>query len=82
MGRFMHSILILAANNHAMSDKGRAAIAIAKVIIALVAGGYLGYLWLQLRGAIDEFWVPYVAGLITAFFVYILLIKLGKSSVD
>ncbi|VVC01116.1 Uncharacterised protein [uncultured archaeon] len=65
-----------------MSDRSRAAIAIAKVIVALLAGGYLGYLWMQLREGMDEFWVPYAAGLVTAVMIYILLSKLGKSSVE
>lgn len=65
-----------------MSDRSRAAVAIAKVILALVAGGFLGYTWMQAREGMDEFWVPYAAGLITAVMIYILLSKLGKSSAD
>lgn len=65
-----------------MSDRGRAAVAIAKVLVALLAGGYLGYVWLQIRGPMDEWFVPYVAGLITAVMIYILLSRLGKSSAE
>lgn len=65
-----------------MSDRGRAVIALAKVIVALVAGGYLGYSWMQLRGDLDEWFVPYIAGLITAVMIYVLLSKLGKSGPD
>ena len=65
-----------------MSDKSRAAIALAKVIVALVAGSYLGYTWMQLRSGLDEWFVPYIAGLITAVMVYMLLSRLGKSSAD
>ena len=65
-----------------MSDKSRALVALAKVIVALVAGGYLGYFWMQIRAGLDEWYVPYAAGLITAVMVYLLLSKLGKSSVD
>lgn len=78
----MRSILILAAINQCMSDRGRAAIAIAKVIVALIAGCYLGYIWMQLRGGLDEWFVPYGAGLITAVMVYVLLSRLGKSSAE
>ena len=65
-----------------MSDRSRAAVAIAKVLLSLVAGAFLGYFWLQVRGELDEFWVPYAAGIITAVMVYVLLSRLGKTSAD
>ncbi len=74
-----------------MSDRGRAVIAVAKVIVALLAGGYLGYVWLVLRGAsgVDEamfpefgWLIPYIAGIITALMIYLLLSRLGKSSAE
>jgi len=72
-----------------MSDKSRAAIAIAKFLVALAAGGLLAHIWTQARGEADALLYPdapwaiaYGAGIITTVMIYVLLSKLGKSSVD
>ncbi len=65
-----------------MSDKGRALIAFAKLLVALAAGGFLTYMWLDIRGEIDEWYIPYGAGLVVAVMVYVLLTRLSKSGPD
>jgi prepilin signal peptidase PulO-like enzyme (type II secretory pathway) len=65
------------------SDKARAAIAFVKVVVALVAGYGISWIWIDTRGFQDEVYVPfapYLAGLVVAVMVYLLLTKLSKGS--
>jgi hypothetical protein len=64
------------------SDKMRAAISFAKVLVALGVGYAISYVWNDTRGAIDDVWVPYAAGLVSAVMVFVLLSRLNKGSGD
>jgi hypothetical protein len=64
------------------SDKMRALISFAKILVALAVGYGIAYVWNDTRGSIDEIWVPYAAGLISAVMVFVLLSRLNKGSGD
>jgi len=64
------------------SDKMRAVVSFAKVLVALGAGYAIAYVWNDTRAGIDEIWVPYAAGLISAVMVFVLLSRLNKGSGD
>jgi len=64
------------------SDKMRAVISFAKILVALGVGYAIAYVWNDTRGSIDDVWVPYVAGLISAVMVFVLLSRLNKGSGD
>ncbi|MCX8195438.1 MAG: hypothetical protein N3G22_05045 [Candidatus Micrarchaeota archaeon] len=65
-----------------MSDKSRALIAFAKLVVALAAGALLANIWIEARGYADEWYVPYGAGILVAAVIYLLLTRLSKSSAD
>ncbi len=62
------------------SDKARAAIGFAKVAVALIAGYGMVVVWMQAREGLDEWYIPYGAGLIVAVMIFFLLSKLNKGS--
>ena len=72
------------------SDKTKALLAIAKVAVALAVGYGIATMWASTRDAyLDEQFVspmfgvnivPYIAGLIAAGMVFLLLSKLNKGS--
>ncbi len=67
------------------SDKTRALLAFVKVLVSLAAGYAISTIWIDTRGFADEVYVPfapYVAGLIVAVMVFLLLSKLNKGSGD
>ena len=64
------------------SDKMRAAVSFAKILVALGVGYAIAYVWNDTRGSIDEMWVPYAAGLVSAVMVFVLLSRLNKGSGD
>ncbi|MFA6328648.1 MAG: hypothetical protein WCY41_04340 [Candidatus Micrarchaeia archaeon] len=64
------------------SDKMRALISFAKVLVALGVGYAIAYVWNDTRAGLDEMWVPYAAGLISAVMVFVLLSRLNKGSGD
>ena len=74
------------------SDKTKAVLAIAKLAVALAVGYGIAMLWAGARSdAMDEMFVgpmfgvnpvPYIAGLIAAAMVFLLLSKLNKGSGD
>jgi len=64
------------------SDKMRALIGFAKVLVALGVGYAIAWVWNDTRGGIDEMWVPYAAGLVSAVMVFVLLSRLNKGSGD
>ncbi|MCX6771963.1 MAG: hypothetical protein NTX79_07990 [Candidatus Micrarchaeota archaeon] len=64
------------------SDKMRALISFAKVLLALAVGYAIAYVWNDTRAGLDEAWVPYAAGLVSAVMVFVLLSKLNKGSGD
>jgi hypothetical protein len=58
----------------------RAAIGFAKLLIALAVGYGIAYVWNDTRAGLDEMWVPYAAGLVSAVMVFVLLSKLNKGA--
>jgi hypothetical protein len=64
------------------SDKMRAAISFAKLLLALAVGYGIAYVWNDTRAGMDDWYVPYAAGLVAAVMVFILLSKLNKGSGD
>jgi len=64
------------------SDKMRALVSFAKILLALAVGYGIAYVWNDTRGGIDEIWVPYAAGLVSAVMVFVLLSRLNKGSGD
>ena len=64
------------------SDKMRAALGFAKALVALGVGYAIAYVWNDTRAGIDEMWVPYAAGLVSAVMVFVLLSRLNKGSGD
>ncbi|MCX8174892.1 MAG: hypothetical protein N3E51_01670 [Candidatus Micrarchaeota archaeon] len=62
------------------SDKTRALIAFAKIAVSLAAGYGIAYVWAEAREGIDEWFVPYLAGLVAALMVFVLLSKLNKGA--
>ena len=64
------------------SDKTRALISFVKVLVALAAGYGIYYFWNENRAGMDEYWVPYAAGLVAAVMVFFLLSKMSKGSGD
>ena len=64
------------------SDKMRAVLSFAKILLALAVGYGIAYVWNDTRGAIDDTWVPYAAGLVSAVMVFALLSRLNKGSGD
>ena len=63
------------------SDKMRAVISFAKILLALAVGYGIAYVWNDTRPG-DEVYMPYAAGLVAAVMVFILLSKLNKGSGD
>ena len=63
------------------SDKMRALISFAKILVALGVGYAIAYVWNDTRPG-DETWVPYAAGLVCAVMVFVLLSRLNKGSGD
>jgi succinate dehydrogenase hydrophobic anchor subunit len=61
------------------SDKTRALLSLVKVIVALAAGYGIYYFWNENRAGLDEYWVPYAAGIVVAAVVFFLLTKMSKS---
>ena len=64
------------------SDKTRAVLGFAKVLVALAAGYAIYYVWMMNRPGLDDWYVPYGAGLVAAVMVFVLLSKLNKGSGD
>ncbi len=64
------------------SDKTRALLSFVKILVALVAGYAVYTLWSDTRAGLDEYWVPYAAGLVVAAMVFFLLTKMSKGSGD
>ena len=64
------------------SDKTRAMLGFAKALVALAAGYAIWYVWGMNRPGMDEWYVPYGAGLVAAAMVFVLLSKLNKGSGD
>ena len=64
------------------SDKMRALISFAKILVALGVGYAIAWVWNDTRAGLDDVWVPYAAGLVAAVMVFILLSKLNKGSGD
>jgi len=64
------------------SDKMRALVSFAKILVALAVGYAIAWVWNDTRGAIDDTWVPYAAGLVSAVMVFVLLSRLNKGSGD
>jgi hypothetical protein len=62
------------------SDKMRALIGFVKIVVAVAVGYGIAWVWNDTRGSIDELWVPYAAGLVSAVMVFILLSKLNKGA--
>lgn len=65
------------------SDKMRALISFAKISVSAVAGFGIYFLWMENRTGevfpvLGEWYLPYVAGIIVAAMVYLLLTKLNK----
>jgi hypothetical protein len=60
------------------SDKTRALMAFAKFAIAAAAGYAIYYVWNDTRIGLDEWYVAYAAGVVSAIMVFILLSKLNK----
>ena len=64
------------------SDKMRAAVGFAKVLVALGVGYAIAYVWNDTRAGLDPEWVPYAAGLVSAVMIFVLLSRLNKGSGD
>jgi hypothetical protein len=73
------------------SDKTRALIAFAKLVIALAAGYAMVTIWSEARAGMDPEYevlgssvplIPYAAGLVVAVMVFFLLSRLSKGSGD
>ena len=64
------------------SDKMRAVLSFAKILVALGVGYAIAVVWNDTRGTLDEMWVPYAAGLVSAVMVFVLLSRLNKGSGD
>jgi uncharacterized membrane protein YedE/YeeE len=64
------------------STSTKAILSFVKILVALVAGYGLAYFWMSAREGLDEWFVPYGAGLIVAVMVFVLLNKLNKGSGD
>jgi prepilin signal peptidase PulO-like enzyme (type II secretory pathway) len=71
------------------SDKTRALLGFAKLLLAVVVGYAIAFVWSSTRGEADVAWfgdnapyVPYAAGLVAALMVFVLLSKLSKGSGD
>ena len=64
------------------SDKTRAALAFAKLLVSLAAGYIIYTVWIDARGGMDEFFIPYAAGAVVAVMVFVLISKLNKGSGD
>jgi hypothetical protein len=74
------------------SDKMRAAVSFAKILVALGIGYAIYYIWGTTRDAsLDDAFVPrffdlqpapYLAGIIAAIMVFVLLSRLNKGSGD
>ncbi len=62
------------------SDKTRAVIAFAKIVVSLAAGFGIYTVWNETRVGLDEWYVPYAAGAVVAAMVFFLLSKFNKSS--
>ncbi len=62
------------------SDKTRALVAFAKVVVALAAAYAIYAVWSETRVGLDEWYVPYAAGAVVAVMVFFLLSKFNKSS--
>lgn len=62
------------------SDKTRALIAFAKVVVALAAAYAIYSVWSETRAGLDEWYVPYAAGAVVAVMVFFLLSKFNKGS--
>ncbi|MFA4983499.1 MAG: hypothetical protein WC588_04780 [Candidatus Micrarchaeia archaeon] len=62
------------------SDKMRALIGFAKLAVAAVAGYAIYYVWVEARGGLDEWYIPYAAGTVVAVMVFVLLSKLNKGN--
>jgi len=60
----------------------RALVSFAKILVALAVGYGIAWVWNDTRSGIDEMWVPYGAGLLSAVMVFILLSKLNRGSGD
>lgn len=64
------------------SDKTKALMAFVKLLVSLAAGYGILTIWTETRAGLDEWYVPYGAGLIVAVMVFLLLSKLNKGSGD
>jgi len=62
------------------SDKTRALVAFAKIIVSLGAGFAIYSVWNETRVGLDEWYVPYAAGVVVAAIVFFLLSKFNKGS--
>ena len=71
------------------SDKTRAVLGFAKLLLAIAVGYVIAVVWIANRADADAAWfgdsapyVPYAAGVVAAVMVFILLSKLNKGSGD
>ena len=65
------------------SDKTRALLGFAKLLVAAVAGYGMYYVWMTERGNLENDFIPYapyVAGIVAALMVFLLLSKLNKGA--
>jgi hypothetical protein len=63
------------------SDTMKAAVGFAKILVALAVGYAIAYIWNDNRPG-DDFYMPYLAGLVTAVMVFFLLSRLNKGGPD
>ena len=64
------------------SDRMRAVIGFAKLLLALAVGYGIAYVWNDTRAGLDEWYIPYAAGLISAIMVFALMSKLNRGGGD
>ncbi|MEM4554497.1 MAG: hypothetical protein QXT25_01455 [Candidatus Anstonellaceae archaeon] len=62
------------------SDKTKALIGFAKAALSLAVGYLIWWQWTENVTFFEEWYVPYVAGLIAAAMVFLLLSKLNKGA--
>ncbi len=58
------------------SDKMKAVFGLGRLVVAVVVGYAIANVWAETRGPLDEWYVPYAAGVIATIMVFVLLTKL------
>jgi hypothetical protein len=78
-------------NKNMASDRARAVIGFAKLLVSLALGYAVYTIWIETRGGIDPEYeifgtsypvIPYLAGLVVTLVSFFLLTKLSKGSGD